>query len=50
VVAYITGEGLKTLDAIREGHRAYQIDASLEAFEREVAAPTGVATPAQSDR
>jgi threonine synthase len=50
VVAYITGEGLKTLDAIREGHRAYQIDASLEAFEREVAAPTGAATPAQSDR
>jgi threonine synthase len=50
VVAYITGEGLKTLDAIRKGHRAYQIDASLEAFEREVAAPTGAATPAQSDR
>jgi threonine synthase len=46
VVIYITGEGLKTLDAIRDGHRAYEIDASLAAFEREVAAPTAATTPA----
>jgi threonine synthase len=46
VVLYITGEGLKTLDAIRDGHRAYEIDASLEAFEREVAEPTAAARSA----
>jgi threonine synthase len=33
VVAYITGEGLKTLDATREGFSMYEIDATLEAFE-----------------
>jgi threonine synthase len=37
VVALITGEGLKTLDAVREGHRVEEIDPSLEAFEREIA-------------
>jgi threonine synthase len=46
VVLYITGEGLKTLDAIRDGHRAYEIDASLDAFEREVAEPTAAASTA----
>jgi threonine synthase len=46
VVVYITGEGLKTLDAIRDGHRAYEIDASLEAFEREVAAAPAAPSPA----
>jgi threonine synthase len=46
VVVYITGEGLKTLDAIRDGHRAYEIDASLEAFERDVASATAAASPA----
>jgi threonine synthase len=46
VVAYITGEGLKTLDAIRRGHRAYEIEPSVESFEREVAAPPGAAAPA----
>jgi threonine synthase len=46
VVVCITGEGLKTLDAIRDGHRAYEIDASLESFEREVAAPTRAAASA----
>jgi threonine synthase len=46
VVVYITGEGLKTLDAIRDGHRAYEIDASLEAFEREVATETAATSPA----
>ena len=33
VVAYITGEGLKTLDATREGFSMYEIDPTLEAFE-----------------
>jgi threonine synthase len=46
VVVYITGEGLKTLDAIREGHRAYEIDASVEAFEREVAEATATSPSA----
>jgi threonine synthase len=35
VVAYITGEGLKTLDAVRESFRMHEIEPSLEAFERE---------------
>jgi threonine synthase len=39
VVLYITGEGLKTLDAIRDGHRAHEIDATVESFERGVAEP-----------
>jgi threonine synthase len=46
VVVYITGEGLKTLDAIRDGHQAFEIDASLDSFEREVAAPTAAAASA----
>jgi threonine synthase len=33
IVVYITGEGLKTLDAIREGHRVYEIDPTLDSFE-----------------
>jgi threonine synthase len=33
VVAYITGEGLKTLDATREGFHMHEIDPTLEAFE-----------------
>ena len=33
VVAYITGEGLKTLDATREGFRMREIEPTLEAFE-----------------
>jgi threonine synthase len=33
VVAIITGEGLKTLDAVREGFEMTEIDPSLEAFE-----------------
>jgi threonine synthase len=36
VVTYITGEGLKTLDAIREGFRMHEIDPTLEAFEGEL--------------
>jgi threonine synthase len=35
VVAYITGEGLKTLDAVRESFRMHEIEPSLESFERE---------------
>jgi threonine synthase len=33
VVAYITGEGLKTLDATREGFRMHEIEPTLEAFD-----------------
>jgi threonine synthase len=36
LVAYITGEGLKTLDATREGFRMHEIDPTLEAFEGEL--------------
>ena len=35
VVAYITGEGLKTLDANRESFRMHEIEPSVEGFERE---------------
>jgi threonine synthase len=37
VVAYITGEGLKTLDAARESFRMHEIDPTIEDFEREFA-------------
>jgi threonine synthase len=40
VVLYITGDGLKTLDAVREQVTPFEIDASLESFEREVPAPS----------
>jgi threonine synthase len=36
VVAYITGEGLKTLDAARESFRMHEIEPTLEAFETEI--------------
>jgi threonine synthase len=36
VVVYITGEGLKTLDAVREGFEMHEIAPSLDAFEAEV--------------
>src|ERR671937_1275952 len=36
VVAYITGEGLKTLDATREAFRMREIDPTLEDFEAEL--------------
>ncbi|MGI8726931.1 MAG: threonine synthase [Solirubrobacterales bacterium] len=36
VVVYITGEGLKTLDAVREGFAMHEIDPSLEQFNAEV--------------
>jgi threonine synthase len=35
VVAYITGEGLKTLDAVRESFRMHEIEPNLDAFEAE---------------
>ena len=40
VVAYITGDGLKTLDAVREGFAVTEIAPSLEAFD-EAFAPAG---------
>jgi threonine synthase len=36
VVAYITGEGLKTLDATRDGFQMYEIEPTLEGFESEL--------------
>jgi threonine synthase len=36
VVAYITGEGLKTLDATRDRFAMYEIDPDLDSFESEV--------------
>jgi threonine synthase len=36
VVAVVTGEGLKTLDAVREGFRIDVIEPTVEAFESEV--------------
>jgi threonine synthase len=35
VVAYITGEGLKTLDAVRESFHMHEIEPTLDDFERE---------------
>ncbi len=35
VVVYLTGEGLKTLDATRDTFRMHEIDPSLESFETE---------------
>jgi threonine synthase len=37
VVAYITGEGLKTLDANREAFEMHEIEPTLDAFEEEFA-------------
>ncbi len=41
VVAYITGEGLKTLDAVREGFEMHRIEPTLESFAEHV--PSGPA-------
>ncbi len=35
VVVYITGEGLKTLDATRDRFQMHEIDPDLESFEAE---------------
>ena len=42
VVAIITGEGLKTLDAVREGFRIEAIEPTLEALEAEIGAAEAV--------
>jgi threonine synthase len=41
VIVYITGEGLKTLDAARDGFSIEQIDPTLESFETVERAPVG---------
>jgi threonine synthase len=38
VVLVITGEGLKTLDAVRDSFSAYEVDANIESFEAAFAA------------
>ena len=38
VVAYITGEGLKTLDAVREGHHMYEIEPQVSSLDAALAA------------
>src|SRR4051795_11369964 len=43
VVLVITGEGLKTLDAVRGSFETYEIEASLAAFEASHAEPVGAA-------
>jgi threonine synthase len=42
VVVYITGEGLKTLDAVRPGFSMHQIEASVEQFASQVSDPLAV--------
>ncbi len=42
VVVYITGDGLKTLDAARESFRMHEIEPSLDAFEAELGAAVAV--------
>jgi len=42
VVVYITGEGLKTLDAARDSFRMHEIDPDLESFEAEFETPQEV--------
>ena len=43
VVVYITGEGLKTLDAVREGFEMHEIDPTLESFAANVPDRSAVA-------
>ena len=43
VVVYITGEGLKTLDAVREGFEMHEIEPTLESFASTVPASSPVA-------
>jgi threonine synthase len=42
VVVYITGEGLKTLDAARDSFHMHEIDPDLESFESEFETPQEV--------
>jgi threonine synthase len=44
VVAYITGEGLKTLDAARESFHMHEIDPSIESLEAKLPAPAAAVT------
>ena len=39
VVLVITGEGLKTLDAVRHSFMAYEVDPTIESFEEAFAEP-----------
>ncbi|HUR85162.1 MAG TPA: threonine synthase [Solirubrobacteraceae bacterium] len=39
VVLVITGDGLKTLDAVRDSFRAYEVDPTIESFEAAFADP-----------
>jgi threonine synthase len=39
VVLVITGEGLKTLDAVRDSFVAYEVDPSIASFEEAFAEP-----------
>jgi threonine synthase len=43
VVVYITGEGLKTLDAVRDGFAMHEIEPTLDAFAAAVSTPDQVA-------
>ena len=43
VVVYITGEGLKTLDAVREGFEMHEIEPTLESFASTVPTRSAVA-------
>lgn len=38
VVTYITGEGLKTLDAVRDAHHMYEIEPTIDSLDAEFAA------------
>ena len=42
VVVYITGEGLKTLDAVREGFEMHEIEPTLESFAATVGGPAAL--------
>ena len=44
VVVYITGEGLKTLDAVRDGFEMHEIEPTLESFAAAVPARTATAS------
>ena len=43
VVVYITGDGLKTLDAVRDGFEVTEIAPSLDAFDAVLATASGSA-------
>jgi threonine synthase len=47
VVVCITGEGLKTLDAVRDGFEMSEIEPTLDSFEAHVEAPEVAATGAR---